>query len=50
MTAMPIHSAIVISKLKALLSLLSILDPLASDRGGIMLMAIRTAMGRFVIV
>ena len=31
---MPIHSAIVISKLKALLSLLSILDPLASDRGG----------------
>jgi len=28
---MPIHSAIVISKLKALLSLLSILDPQASD-------------------
>jgi hypothetical protein len=50
MTAVPIHSAIVISKLKALLSVLSILDPWRPTRGGIMLMAIRTAMGRFVIV
>jgi hypothetical protein len=34
MTAVPIHSAIVISKLKTLLSVLSILDPPASDPRG----------------
>jgi len=50
MTAVPIHSAIVISKLKTLFSALSMLDPLASGPRAIMLMAIRTARGRFPIV
>ena len=50
MTAVPIHSAIVISKLKTLLSVLSMLDLLAGYPRAIMLMAIRTAMGRFLIV
>ena len=50
MTAVPIHSAIVISKLKTRLNVLSKLDPLASDPRAIMLTAIRIASGRFVIV
>ena len=47
MTGVPIHSAIVISKLKTFLRALSMLTPLASDPRALMLMVIRTAMGRF---
>ena len=45
MTAVPIHSVIVISKLKTFLSALSMLTPLASDPRALMLIVIRTAMG-----
>jgi hypothetical protein len=47
MTGVPIHSAIVISKLNTFLSALSMLTPLASDPRALMLIVIRTAMGRF---